>query len=124
MFKKIIAAWDKFFAWCAWAFSEAWRAVNALFAKAWAVVLSCIAALYELWEWMTEAITTVIAVIDGIVFPAAAQAGAPGAILTVLNICNTFLPLQELFNFLVAYMALYAVVMTYRLIKSWIPTLS
>lgn len=124
MFKSILAAWDKFFAWVAWAWQEGWRAVNALFGKVWAVVLMLIAALVQVWEWVTQSITQVIGIFDQVVFPSITTAAAPGDVLAVMSTANTFLPLQELFSFLVAYMALYAAVMTYRLIKSWIPGLN
>lgn len=100
-----------------------WAQIVGFLVSVWSIVLT-IATL--VWLFLREVLTAIqasVAAIDAVTVPAT-PSGSPGTIGYFLNVANTFFPLSELFVFLVAYGALMAGLTVYRVVKSWIPTVS
>ena len=79
--------------------------------------------IWTVGDWIAHSVEEVVLRLTELSMPSV-DTTVPGAIMGALAIGNTFLPLSELVSFLILYVAIRAALSIYRLIKSWIPTLS
>lgn len=112
--------------WIKGAFSWIWDGFKTLFTKIfeWGHTVWGIMILVVSWvAWVFEQIKEGVVVVGGLVGALAYPSGPPatGGIGYYMSVCNTFLPLSELFAFCVGWVALVAALSSYRFIKSWIP---
>jgi hypothetical protein len=101
---------------------EVFRQVGVIFSTVWTIVLAFVALVYWFFNTVGAMIASLISIVDQLVFGATSASGS--GLSTFLATANTFVPLQETMVFLVSFGALLIALTTYRLIKSWIPTLS
>ena len=76
-------------------------------------------AAYWLLNWAIGEASICLGYLQGIQLPGTSLNG-----LTGLELANTFFPVTETFGLLFVYLTFLAVLNLYRLVKSWIPTLS
>lgn len=113
-------------------FAGLWDVAKSIAQGAWNVVLAgwtwavgVVVMLFGLVSFVVERISSAVTELVGLF--ASLTVPDPNASQSVgdwLAVGNTFFPLQEMFSMLVLLSATWITVMTYRLIKSWIPTLS
>lgn len=121
MFKSLFGWLDSFYKWV-WSFFEGLFAqLIALLGKTWAVAVLAFGWLWSAAHWLVGQLGHIADLVQNIVFPAANH-GTPWH--EPIAFFNTFLPVDETFAFLVGYIGLCIGLTTYRLVKSWIPTLS
>lgn len=101
--------------------AEVWRQVANFFRTTWGVVLLVAGWVWTCLTYVVDSLGDVVNAVAGIVMPGLS---AGGNLTNIFGICNYFLPLQEVFAYIVLYAALLAALTVYRVIKSWIPTLS
>lgn len=94
--------------------------------KAWFITVAFFGFVFWAFQTVESAIVQVINTVSSMVVPSAGTPGVTGAggITYLLQLANTFVPLQETLAFLVTYFAFHVILSLYRIIKSWIPTLS
>lgn len=105
--------------WLSWIFRALWKFVVENLKSWWGVVLIVVGWLWTAVEWIGSVLSELVTRVDAIAFPAASYGSGPTA--QVLAICNTFLPLTEMFTMMLGTMTLAAALTLYKLIKSWIP---
>jgi len=76
-------------------------------------------AAYWLLNWAIGEASTCLEYLQSIQLPGTSLNG-----LTGLELANTFFPVVETFEILFVYLTFLAVLNLYRLVKSWIPTVS
>jgi len=91
--------------------------VNLATAVAWVTVGVCLRALYYAAGASGHLAGVLAAGSSG-------RSGPGGALLSVLEWCNNFVPIEEGFILAVALLELRIGLTAYRTVKSWIPTLS
>jgi hypothetical protein len=104
-------------------FGEIFRETIKFFTTSWGVILIMGGMVWFVFNDTIEALNGVAALVSGRTIDAYNQS-APGTISQILTVCNTFTPLDEFCQYFGAYMTLVIAWGTYKLIKSWIPTLS
>jgi len=123
MFERVVSwwnsLWDKIYAHSC----GIWDGAKAAITSAWGTVLIVVGWIWLILNWISDRITQLIAAIDAFAFPDV-SVGSTGTLMYYFNLCNTFVPLEELFGFCIAYLGLLAFLNIYKLIKSWIPTFS
>lgn len=123
MFERIAQffskGWGIFTDWIA----GCWETVKAWTTSIWAVVLLAAGWVYSLLEWLNDKVESVISWVDGFLFPDVVLGGS-GTFTYYFNVANTVAPIEELFRYIIAYFALLISLNIYRLVKSWIPTVS
>lgn len=102
---------------------EIWRQTGETIANAWTIGLLVIGWVWWAFDKIGGVIATLVGAVDAIAFPSLSSA-APGTLSYVLSVANSFFPVDALFAFLVGYVTLRLSLTVYKLIKSWIPTLS
>jgi hypothetical protein len=85
------------------------------------IIMVCITAISALVDSVMEICTTMAEKFTAVVAP---NSDASQSVGDWLTIANGFAPVQEAFGIIVALSALWVLMLTYRLIKSFIPTLS
>lgn len=108
--------------WLDWLLREIWRQVERIFTSVWGWGLITVGWIYTGAKWIGDSIGELAASIDAIQFPEISHGSGPMS--EGLAFANTILPLEELLGFVVAYITLRLGLTVYKLIKSWIPTLS
>lgn len=123
MFDGILNWLASFWAQLTAVIKEAWRQTGVTLVNGWTIMLAVIGWVGWAWDKIGEILTYLISVVDQIVFPDVAVPSA-GPLMHWMEVANTFLPLEETFAFTVGFLTLLIALGVYRLIKSWIPTLS
>jgi len=101
----------------------------AIFKKFWAILIPAITTFILFIKGfvllVSEILVRLINVMDSMVFSARGDFSEVSAdILYILSIGNTFFPLEEMFVMLITLSILWLSMITYRFIKSWIPTVN
>lgn len=122
MFDWLLSFWQGFKDFIAWIWTATWDTVVKWFSSVWGVVLSFCSFMAWLWDELNAIVNQLVSLVQTFAFPSVDVNSA--GLTYYLNIANTFFPLQELFVFIVSWLTLVGVLTVYRLIKSWIPTLS
>lgn len=102
---------------------EIWRQTGVTLGSVWTIVLAVVGLVVWAWDKVGQTLIYLITTLDVLAFPETA-AGAVGPLMSWMEVVNRFLPLEEMYAFLITWMTLTIALSTYRLIKSWIPTLS
>lgn len=123
MFDRIISWLAGAWSWLGWLKDEIWRQVRGGLLSVWGFVLIAVGWLWSAVDFISSSVAAVLAKVDALVFPSV-SVGMPGSLSYAASVANTFFPLQEAITMAVAFMALVLGLTVYRLIKSWIPTLS
>jgi len=100
-----------------------WRQVGVTLTSAWTITLALVGVVWWAIDTISSVVAGFVGIVDAIVFPAQ-HAATSGPLTYWLSVANTFMPVSETMAFLVGYLALVMALTTYRLVKSWIPTLS
>ncbi len=122
MFDSLLNWFSEARTWLDWLWRECWRQVAKVFTSVWGVGLIVVGWICTGAKWVGDSLQELAGAIDQIKFPSMDHSGGP--MTQALEIANTFLPLQEMFSFVVAYIALRCALSMYRHIRSWLPTLS
>lgn len=109
--------------WFSWLFTEVWRQFGVVLKSYWGWCLIFVGWGFTVVKFVDAALQEILARIDSINLPTVTSY-VPGGATVSLQFINTFLPLSELLGYIVALMVLRLGLSVYRLIKSWIPTLS
>jgi hypothetical protein len=108
--------------------SSIWTKVASFATLTWATVTIVAGWIYYCVTEAGNAIADIGPTILAIVIPSgvsgSAGSGLSSTILSWCAIANTLFPLAEAMGFLVGWLGLCVILSGYRLIKSWIPTLS
>jgi len=123
MFASLISWLAGAFNWTSDAITEVWRVIKDFYGWWFGLIITAVGWLWLVLTWVTNSLTDVLEQIDALVFPTLSS-GVPGPVSSCMALANTFFPVAELFAFLIAWLALMLTLSAYRLIKSWIPTLS
>ena len=86
-----------------------------------ALIVVLLAIIQAIVDRAYEVLSTLVTSIANIIVP---DGHVTTASQNILDTANTFFPVSEGFIMLIAFCALWAAAITYRLIKSWLPTLS
>jgi hypothetical protein len=103
-------------------FQEIFREAIKFCTTTWGVVVIAGGLAYTVAQDTVAAFNEALTAIGAI--DPSASLGSTSGIGTFLAVTNTFLPLDEVFAYGGAYLVLVCAVGVYRIIKSWIPTLS
>lgn len=104
-------------------FQEIFREAIKFTTTAWGVIVLVVGLAYAAMLDTVGAINSVVVSIDGFTSNGPSLT-APSGIGGMLAIANTFTPLDEVFQYASAFLIVLLGVGIYRLIKSWIPTMS
>jgi len=101
----------------------------AILKKFWAIIIATISTLILFVKgvvfFVSEIFVRLIDIIDSMIFNVKGDFSAVNEdILHIMKIGNTFFPLEEMFVMLITLSILWLSMITYRFIKSWIPTLN
>jgi hypothetical protein len=111
--------------WLVWGLTTMWDGWKAFNGFLWTSFLIIIGAI---WVVLTNSVKWIMqtgALIDEFFLKDINNVGgASGPVTNILNLCNTFFPLEEAMSFLVVYLLFVTLIGTYHFGKSWIPTLS
>jgi len=115
-----------------WGFNAVVAGFNfliAIFKKFWAILIPAITTFILFIKGfvllVSEILVRLINVMDSMAFNARGDFSDVSAdILYILSIGNTFFPLEEMFVMLITLSILWLSMITYRFIKSWIPTVN
>jgi|GEM_PF-1492922 len=115
-----------------WGFNIVVAGFNFLIAilkKFWAILIPAITTLFLFIKGfvllVSEILVRLINIVDSMAFNARGDFSDVSAdILYILSIGNTFFPLEEMFVMLITLSILWLSMITYRFIKSWIPTVN
>lgn len=121
MFDSILAWFSSARSWLDWLWRECWRQAGNVVTSVWGVLLIVIGWIYTGCKWIGDTVAEMARQIDAVAMP---DFGHGTPMTEGLAMINTFLPLQELLGFIVAYVGLRVILQGYSFIKSWIPTLS
>lgn len=105
-----------------WNWNEIWKQIKSFFVSTWGLLLIVSGLVWSALQFAIHSVDSLIAAVEHIIWPSI-SVGSSGLSQT-FAICNTFLPLEELFGYIVIYGTVVAALTAYRAIKSWIPTLS
>ncbi len=103
--------------------------VVAILKKFWAIIIPAITTLILFVKGfvllVSEIMVRIIHIMDSMVFSARGNFENVGDdIIFIMSIGNTFFPLEEMFVMLITQSLLWLSMITYRFIKSWIPTVN
>jgi len=101
----------------------------AILKKFWAIIIATISTLILFVKgvvfFVSEIFVRLIDIIDSMIFNVKGDFSAVSEdILYIMSIGNTFFPLEEMFVMLITLSILWLSMITYRFIKSWIPTVN
>jgi hypothetical protein len=102
---------------------EVWDKIKLFGNTTWSLVVLVVGWLFTAVVWLGDLITETLASIASLVIPTISTTLA-GSVASYAALANTVLPLSEAMVFLVAYLGMLLILTIYRLVKSWIPTLS
>ena len=109
--------------WLSWIIRECWRQIGSALKSYWAWIIICVGWIYTGAKFVGDCLTELVSVVANINIPTISNPVPSGA-YQALAFINTILPLTELVGFVVALILLRLGLTMYRLVKSWIPTLS
>lgn len=90
-----------------------WNGSMAWLVTVWGVVLLVAGWLWSVWHFISGSLHSAIAYVDAIIIP---TVGAPsGWLLGKFALANTFFPVDELFQMILAYLTLLGVLFTLKL---------
>jgi hypothetical protein len=118
---------EALFDWLGRQLSRLWDAVISVYSVFWALLLAWTYVVWKGLTLVTGMITTALTHSSDIIAYLHGQSSpsAPAGLATVLQLSNTFFPLDELFQLTAAYISLVMLpIGVYRFIKSWIPALA
>ena len=103
--------------------------VVSILKKFWAIIIPAITTLILFVKGfvllVSEIMVRIIHIMDSMVFSARGNFENVGDdIIFIMSIGNTFFPLEEMFVMLITQSLLWLSMITYRFIKSWIPTVN
>jgi phage-related protein len=102
-------------------FREIWQKFCNFGFTIWGVITMVAGWLWFVCTSLVDMVGDVATTILEVIIPGTA---INQGIATYSSLANTFVPLSEAMAFLVGYLGLHLALMGYRLVKSWIPTLS
>ncbi len=103
--------------------------VTSILKKFWAIIIPAITTFILFVKGFVLLVSGImvrlINIMDSMVFSAKGNfENVSDEIIHVMSIGNTFFPLEEMFVMLITLSILWLTMMTYRFIKSWIPTVN
>ena len=104
-------------------FVEVFKRLAEFFTTLWGVLVLIAGWFWTVVVFIKDSIGDVLQGLADLVLPTVSVSLA-SSITSYASLANTVAPLQEAMVFLVAYLGMLIVLTIYRLVKSWIPTLS
>jgi len=104
---------------------ETWRQVGIIFSSGWFFIISPFMVVCSAIYWVITNFGSLASIADLFMgsMPAVVITSL-GSVLPVAGAVNRILPVAEIFLFIPAFLFLKVLLILYRTIKSWIPTLS
>jgi len=121
MFNTLINALESFWGALVGVVQTAWNYVQSGYVWLVGVVVVALGLIDSVVQQVYSMLQTASDALASIVMPSGSLASAPSSYLAM---ANTFFPLDAAIVMALALAALWAATMTYRVIKSWLPTVS
>lgn len=122
MFNSLLSFLTSRFAWIKWFFVESWRQVVGLVTNAWAIALLVVAWLAWVLSFLRDLMGMIADYIDRLAWPEAINLQTlSGPARQLLEVANTFFPLNEFFSMLVGFATLWIGLMALSAVRKLLP---
>jgi hypothetical protein len=101
-----------------------WAFLNGLFRAQWLIMFTVAGAFFSTWLTVTHLMGLMGGWMDQAMTATTGVGGSGGGVGELIGFCNYIFPLQESLSFIAIWFEIQAFLLAYRLLKSWIPTVS